>query len=747
MKKALLAIALLVLCAGCSDVEELAPLLYPGGEISDPAAGTPPFQPKAPIPPPPPTSTRPLSDREAAQVLEREGLSELGLSPELLHALAETGSVTIDLPDPSPPATYQAAYNRIFQHGWPLVWTSDWAGERFFTMYGFVSENLELRQVKPLLQRLLQEMIHASLEQYHYSAGDLKEAAWRNTAFLCVAARLLNPNAPTPFIVSGIVRQELDLIQAGAGEQPSPLFSLDAPQNPCAGAPAFGCIDYSLFRSDPFIRFHPSRKELHQSLLWLSAGALPLRQKLPFLQAALLTDCVKRAQVKQDDRQVPAWRIWLKILRFYKFFYRLEPSVDFVQVDRLLRESLPESFDENFFLNPAKLQDLERAQPGFSRFREEEFRLFPRQDRVLAPYLSPLVFPAVGPDTKHPLYPNFLLANLSADCAPAPVDNSRRRYLNCASLTAEDYRFLFCNAANLAFQDPRVMDIFRPLPSAADLAAALDWPASPGQGFCGYSRNLARLQRQLRNRPANDWAATLADLAVWMMRPAPAGRPAARPRGAANPAPPPAAPPFGALVQLQPGPIDFRESRAVPDRNRSLLHVRLETAPEQFHRLAETAEYFRHYLMMSDYSDLILDDILLQYSSVADRLAQLSALPPADDGPSPAQLQYLQSLDQRLDLLESRLLGYFPGESPARFRRTFPRWSPLWVSAETHTQRIGICGTFRWRITLHRDAGGLRAAVSPQPAYLEMEASSSRFFTQPEIADLLRKGIPKPPEY
>ena len=51
----------------------------------------------------------------------------------------------------------------------------------------------------------------------------------------------------------------------------------------------------------------------------------------------MLTDCVKRAQVKQDERQVPAWRIWLKILRFYAFFYRLEASADFVQVDRLLR--------------------------------------------------------------------------------------------------------------------------------------------------------------------------------------------------------------------------------------------------------------------------------------------------------------------------------------------------------------------------------------------------------------------------
>jgi hypothetical protein len=125
----------------------------------------------------------------------------------------------------------------------------------------------------------------------------------------------------------------------------------------------------------------------------------------------------------------------------------------------------------------------------------------------------------------------------------------------------------------------------------------------------------------------------------------------------------------------------------------------------------------------------------------------VAALPPDADGLSPAQLQYLQSLDQRLDLLESRLLGYFPGETPARFQRTLPRWTPLWVSPETRTQRIGICGTFRWRITLYRAADRLHAGVSPQPSFFEMEASSSRFFTQPEISDLLRRGIPKPPVF
>ena len=104
--------------------------------------------------------------------------------------------------------------------------------------------------------------------------------------------------------------------------------------------------------------------------------------------------------------------------------------------------------------------------------------------------------------------------------------------------------------------------------------------------------------------------------------------------------------------------------------------------------------------MMTDFSDLILDEILLQYSSVSDRLGQVAALPPDADDFSPAQLQYLQSLDQRLDLLESRMLGYFPGETPARFQRTFPRWTSLWVSPETRTQRVGIWGAFRWRITL-----------------------------------------------
>ena len=80
--------------------------------------------------------------------------------------------------------------------------------------------------------------------------------------------------------------------------------------------------------------------------------------------------------------------------------------------------------------------------------------MFPRPAGHLSPYLAPLVFPSVGPDTKNALYANFLLPNLSADCAPAPPDKSRRRYLNCAALTAADYRFLFCNAASLVLPGP-----------------------------------------------------------------------------------------------------------------------------------------------------------------------------------------------------------------------------------------------------------------------------------------------------
>jgi hypothetical protein len=67
------------------------------------------------------------------------------------------------------------------------------------------------------------------------------------------------------------------------------------------------------------------------------------------------------------------------------------------------------------------------------------------------------------------------------------------------------------------------------------------------------------------------------------------------------------------------------------------------------------------------------------------------------------------------------------------------------VSDATRTQRIGICGAFRWRITLYRAAGGFHGGVAPEPVYAEMEASSSRFFSQREIDDMLRKGVPKHP--
>jgi hypothetical protein len=745
MKKLLLALILLLPIAACSEVEEIVPLLYPGGAISDPAAGIPSFQPSAPSLPTAPPSRHPPTERETAQALEQAGLAGLGLSPETMRELALSGSLEVDIPALRKQSTFKEAYLYLFSRGWPVYWSSTWASERFFTMFDFVSENLERRQVALLLQRMLREMIHSSLEQYHYSTGDLKEAAWRNTAFLCIAARLLDPDAPTPFIVSGIVRKELDLIQAADTEAPSPLLSLDAKENPCIGKTRFGCLDYRLFRNHPFIRFYPARRNLHQAMLWLSQPGLPLREKLPFLQSVLMTDCVKRAQVLRDQRPIPAWRIWLMIVRFYAFLYRTEPAPDFVQMDSLLRQNLPESFDENYFLNTVKLEELERLQPQFADFRQGEFHFFPRLAEDLAPYFGSLVYPAVGPDTGNPLYAGFLIPNLSADCGPMDLQKSRRRLLSCSGLTPDDYGFLFCNANDLAFRDPRVMEVFRPLPCAEDLLNALDWPSSAdgAPGYCRYTRNLNQLRQQLRTRAANDWSVTMADLTVWMMRPYANTPLSLRPKSRTGP-PLSSHPPVDLLLQLRPTPSIRKENKSSPDRTRSLQQALLEPNPGHYHRLMEATEYYRHLIMMAGFSDLVLDDILLQYSAVAERMEQIAAQNSARDPLSPAQAQYIRSLDQRMDLLESRLMGYFPGYPNTRFLRLYPRWTPLWSSPDMRTQRVAIMGDFRLHVLLLRDSpDGFHVRLAPQPAYFETESSSSRFFSPQEIAEILRKNVPK----
>src|SRR5438128_6611183 len=90
-----------------------------------------------------------------------------------------------------------------------------------------ILRSLEEKEFFPALIILTRSLQADALAQYHSLAGDLREAARRNAAFLTVAYRALDRDIAIPEMVQSEVTRELALIEKHAGFAPSPIFIYD----------------------------------------------------------------------------------------------------------------------------------------------------------------------------------------------------------------------------------------------------------------------------------------------------------------------------------------------------------------------------------------------------------------------------------------------------------------------------------------------------------------------------------------
>ena len=753
MRRTLLVLFSLLLLLSCNQVEEMMPLLYPEGEIPQPNTEAQLIQ-QSPLDFTPTYrfNTTPWTDKAIDEALKQAGMYPGFLPPGALEtfrkdkALIQTDEIL------SLQSSFYEAYQELVKRQWPVLFTGDFVADRFYSMFHNIFDVIEERYISQSLRQLLQEMVHVSLEQYHFSIGDLKEAAWRNTAYLCVALRLLDPDAPTPFIVSGIVRKELDLVQEAPGEAASPLFSLDATGNPCLDRNQPGCIDYSIFKTMVPDSLSPKRKNLRRTMLWLNHFPFALKDKYPLLQVILLTDCVKRTTIKTSPTgTTPAWRTWMSIFRFYAFLDRTSKgSVFFPEVDELLLGSLPKSFDENYFLDSTKLTELEKEHPEWTSFRKESFRFFPLWQDNLGPYFKPLLYPNVGPDISNPLYRDLLLKDLSPTCTPNPgYRPSLNRFLSCRTMSQEDNLYLFCNAQNLSFHDRRVLNLFRTMPSGKDILFESGWDLTPSMAtlpFCGYDRQFDQVRRDLSARTLQRWSESLADSTVFTIR-------------RINPA-------QGAYAEFENGNTWKQKATLtalglLPQIQRTtpkttvinkdklelsasvLQNVYLEPSPHLYHRLRNLTDFIRKNLLVLGYSDLDLDDILIQYVDIAEHLTSISITMSEGKSISTTEELYLQSLLNRFFFVERRLSNYLKEPNGQFPEHTYPRYSKLWTSPDTTNKLLGISGDFHLLLVGVKNKDQLRIFTAPQPIYYEVVAAKSHYFSQAEIRELIDRGVAK----
>ena len=246
-------------------------------------------------------------------------IRRLGLDPAARQALERNGFVVV------PNGTENdmlAVYTNSISQGMPNFITSDSLLHLYHIQFEEILRSLEEKEFFPALIILTRSLQADALAQYHSLAGDLREAARRNAAFLTVAYRALDRDIAIPEMVQSEVTRELALIEKHAGFAPSPIFIYDE--------------DYSQYVPRGHYTRSETLKRYFKAMLWYGRMTCLLKgndsfgpggdalisvaeARIQTFQAALLTLGLDR--VEAEGR--PIAEIWNRIYSVTAFFVGL----------------------------------------------------------------------------------------------------------------------------------------------------------------------------------------------------------------------------------------------------------------------------------------------------------------------------------------------------------------------------------------------------------------------------------------
>ncbi len=185
-------------------------------------------------------------------------------------------------------------YEYFSNTGVPLFITTDALLHLYHVQFDETLKDIEEREFILDINNLTAALLNDALRQYEQLDNDLKEAAKWNVAYLSVAQRLLDPNAPIPELVDGIVLAELAKIKAHTGFEPSDIFIY--------------MEDYSQYvprghytRSEPLKRYFKTMMWYGRMAFLLKGGSEGLVSeydaRIQTLQAFLLATSLKNVQI------------------------------------------------------------------------------------------------------------------------------------------------------------------------------------------------------------------------------------------------------------------------------------------------------------------------------------------------------------------------------------------------------------------------------------------------------------------
>jgi len=250
-----------------------------------------------------------------------------------------------------------AVYDYMTHEGVPNFITSDTLLHIYHVQFDEILKNVEEREFLPDITTASRALMDASSAHYATLAGELQEAARRNTAFFCVAVKLLDPTAAVPGFVAEQVQAELALIESHGGFAASPIFAYDE--------------DYSQYVPRGHYTRSDGLRRYFKAMMWfgrigfLLKGCQPAcsycpcfitedEARIQTLQASLVTIALDSLQ--SGGRSVGS--IWDRIYAITAYFVGLADDLTPYDYVDAIRAVFGSAFEWTDLVDPQRLFDL-----------------------------------------------------------------------------------------------------------------------------------------------------------------------------------------------------------------------------------------------------------------------------------------------------------------------------------------------------------------------------------------------------
>jgi hypothetical protein len=263
-----------------------------------------------------------------------DNIGHVVLTPEQKRAITEHGFVVT----PSRYTQFHDLYSDCKESNIPIFVTTDSVLHTYHILYDYTLRVLEVEHFAADLLALTRDMADMSWE-YYSETGD--EAAFKNTAYFCVAGTLLDESFTMPRDVRDMVQQEIQLIESHERFVLSPLFGYNE--------------DYSQYVPRGHYTRSDTLKKYFKAMMWYGRMMFRLQSQQETKQALYIVKAVK---------DTGTCELWDRIYEPTIFFVGKTDDLNMYEYDVLARKV----YGEEFTLSD--LQDTGRLEQFITKARE-----------------------------------------------------------------------------------------------------------------------------------------------------------------------------------------------------------------------------------------------------------------------------------------------------------------------------------------------------------------------------------------